>query len=587
MRDRGAVLNRRLLFVALAGAVLAAGFVGAMAATANGKNKVARRVTLAGQDIGGMSRGELRSEVVKIDKELQLSRVHVTAPKGGFTSTGAALGVALDIDRTIAEALAVGRDGNAIGRLAGWIRSLVSARSTPVHVLVDRDKVHATVRTLDPKPGVEAREPSIARKGGVFIVVPGQTGTGIDPADVARELPDAVRRGLPVKLEVDRGRVSPRFTTADAEAVARQANKLSSLALRISAAGETATIPPGALAGWLEARPVGGSLRLVVNGERASVDLPALIPAATKPATETKWSVVGDRPVYTAGTTGTSCCDPGKVEQLLTDAIRRPPAEPIALPLKITEPKITAELAEQLAIKEPVGRASTSHPAGQPRVKNIHRIADVVRGQVILPNSRLSINNLVGRRTAAKGFVNAPVIEDGKFAEDIGGGVSQFATTLFNAAFHAGLNIPTYQSHSIYIKRYPYGREATLNFPQPDLVIENKTPYGVLVWPTYSATTIAVTLYSTKHAPGVQVAQSESKSGVCTLVKTTRERTFPDGRKVTDTFTARYRPREGVNCDGSGTPVTSTTRPTATTKPPATTSPPTTAAPATTTTAAP
>ncbi|HVE93733.1 MAG TPA: VanW family protein [Acidimicrobiales bacterium] len=583
-----AVLNRRLLLVALAGVVLATGFVGATAATASGKNRVARRVTLAGHNIGGMTRSELRTEVVKINKELQLSRVHVTAPKGGFSSTGAALGVALDINRTISEALEVGHKGNPIGRAAGWVRSLVSARPAPVHVLVDRDKVHSTVRTLDPKPGVEAKEPSIARKGGVFIVVPGQTGTGIDPADVAEELPDAVRAGLPVKLKVDRGRVSPRFTTADAEAVARQANKLSSLALRIAAAGETATVPPGALAGWLEARPVGGSLRLVVNGERASGDLPALIPAATKPATETKWSVVGDRPVYTAGSAGTSCCDPAKVEQLLTDAIRRPPAQPIALPLQVTEPKISGARAEELAIKEPVGRASTSHPAGQPRVKNIHRIADLVRGQVILPNSRLSINNLVGRRTAAKGFVNAPVIEDGRFSEDIGGGVSQFATTLFNAAFHAGLSIPTYQSHSIYIKRYPYGREATLNFPQPDLVIENKTPYGVLVWPTYSATTISVTLYSTKHAPGTQIAQSESKSGVCTVVKTIRERTFPDGRKSTDTFTARYRPQEGVNCDGSGTPVTSTTRPTATTKPaPATTSPPTTAAPPPPTTAAP
>ena len=581
------MLNRRLLFVALAGAVLAAGFVGAMAASAGAKNKVARRVTLAGRDIGGMSRGELRSEVIRIDKELRLSRVHVTAPKGGFSSTGAALGVTIDVNRTVTEALAVGRNGNAIGRLGGWVRSLVSTRSAPVQVVVDRDKVHATVRTLDPKPGVEAKEPSIARKGGVFIVVPGQTGTGLDPVDVARELPDAVRRGLPVKLEVDRGRVSPRFKAADAEAVARQANKLSALALRISAAGETATVPPGALAGWLEARAVGGSLRLAVNGERASGDLPALIPAATKPATETKWSVVGDRPVYTAGSAGTSCCEPAKVEQLLTDAIRRPPAQPIELPLKVTEPRFTGEQAEALAIKEPVGRASTSHPAGQPRVKNIHRIADLVRGQVIPPNSRLSINNLVGRRTAAKGFVNAPVIEDGKFAEDIGGGVSQFATTLFNAAFSAGLNIPTYQSHSIYIKRYPYGREATLNFPQPDLVIENKTPYGVLVWPTYSATTIAVTLYSTKYAPGVQVAQSQSKSGVCTVVKTTRERTFTDGRKATDNFTARYRPQEGVNCDGSGTPVTSTTRRTATTKPaPATTAAPgTTAPPATTTTA--
>lgn len=575
--------NRTLLFVALAVAVLVAGVGTAMVVTGNGKNRVARRVTLAGHSIGGMRTAQLRAEVARIDKQLQRSAVTVSAPQGGFKSTGEELGLALDADRTIAAALAVGRTGNPLGRFVGWVKSLVSSRPAPVHVVVDRDKVHVAVRKLDPKPGAAAKEPSIARKGGVFIVVPGAPGTGIDPADVARELPDAVRRGVPVKLTVGRGKVSPRFTSADAEAVARQANKLDSLSLRVSAAGDTATIPPGTLAGWLESRPDDGSLRLVVNGVRAAEDLPDLLPAATKPATETKWSVVDGRPVFTPGSSGTSCCDPAKVETLLTDAIRRPPADPIALPLQSVEPKISAERARDLGIKESVGSFRTNHPCCAPRVSNIHRISDIVRGTVILPNSRLSINTLVGRRTTAKGFVNAPVIEDGKFTEDIGGGVSQFATTLFNAAFLAGLNIPSYQSHSIYISRYPRGREATLNYPQPDLIIENKTPYGVLVWPTYTGTSVAVTLYSTTYAPGVQTGQSDSKNGVCTVVKTTRQRTFPDGKKVTDSFRATYRPQEGINCDGSGTPVTSTTRPPRTTTtaaaPPAPSSTTTTAAP--------
>ena len=56
--------------------------------------------------------------------------------------------------------------------------------------------------------------------------------------------------------------------------------------------------------------------------------------------------------------------------------------------------------------------------------------------------------------------------------------MSQFATTLFNAAFFAGLDIREYQAHSEYFSRYPRGREATMGFPNPDLVIENTTPYG-------------------------------------------------------------------------------------------------------------
>ena len=79
-------------------------------------------------------------------------------------------------------------------------------------------------------------------------------------------------------------------------------------------------------------------------------------------------------------------------------------------------------------------------------------------------------------------------IENGVLVDTVGGGISQFATTTFNAAFFGGLDLVEYQSHSIYISRYPYGREATLSFPKPDLVIGNNTPYGVLIWPTYTGT---------------------------------------------------------------------------------------------------
>ena len=88
------------------------------------------------------------------------------------------------------------------------------------------------------------------------------------------------------------------------------------------------------------------------------------------------------------------------------------------------------------------------------------------------------MNDKVGRRTTGKGFTTGGAIIDGRVGTSIGGGISQFATTLFNAALFAGLDFGEYQSHSLYISRYPRGREATLSFPHPDLQIRNTTPYG-------------------------------------------------------------------------------------------------------------
>ena len=142
--------------------------------------------------------------------------------------------------------------------------------------------------------------------------------------------------------------------------------------------------------------------------------------------------------------------------------------------------------ASKAGVKEVVSSFTTEHPGGQPRVQNIHRIADLTRGVYIPPGGSFSINDFVGERTEAKGFVSAPVISDGVFTKDTGGGVSQYATTLFNASFFAGMDIPKYKAHSVFISRYPFGREATLSYPGVDLKITNPSPYGVMIWPSYT-----------------------------------------------------------------------------------------------------
>jgi len=126
-------------------------------------------------------------------------------------------------------------------------------------------------------------------------------------------------------------------------------------------------------------------------------------------------------------------------------------------------------------------------------------------GTLVLPGATFSLNGTVGERTAANGFVKGFIIEDGIFKEDYGGGVSQSATTTFNAAFFAGLEDVEHKPHSFYIDRYPVGREATVAWPTVDLKFTNNTPYGVLIQAgttpsSPSAQGVAtVTMWSTKY----------------------------------------------------------------------------------------
>lgn len=158
-------------------------------------------------------------------------------------------------------------------------------------------------------------------------------------------------------------------------------------------------------------------------------------------------------------------------------------------------PQFTTEEAEALGIKGLVSQYTTHHPCCQPRVKNIHRIASMLDGMIVKRGQTLSVNQVVGPRTLARGFVLAPSIGDGEMVDTPGGGVSQFATTMFNALFDGGYVVKERQPHSFYFHRYPMGIEATLSFPSPDLVFYNDTPSAVLVRCEYGETFIRVKLF--------------------------------------------------------------------------------------------
>jgi hypothetical protein len=122
---------------------------------------------------------------------------------------------------------------------------------------------------------------------------------------------------------------------------------------------------------------------------------------------------------------------------------------------------------------EVVGQFTTRYPCCQPRVTNIKRAVEILDGQKIPPGATFSLNTALGRRTTARGFVPAPMISGGIMIDSVGGGISQVATTLFNAAFFAGLELVEHSPHSFYIDRYPMGREATISWGGPELIFRN------------------------------------------------------------------------------------------------------------------
>ena len=512
----------------------------------NHRGKVARNVVVAGIPMGGLTAAQTATALAKLDTSVAKTSVKIVTPQDTIALPANRIALKINTTETAKAALAVRRTGFYPSRIVSWA---VGYRK-PLHVRAvvdaDDDALWHILATEDKGPHKAPDEPGIREATGSLEVRPGVAGTGIDPRAVRRELGKAIEANSHA-ISIPRDVVAPRYNDAAATKLLPVATRALNDTLSVQAQGATVTLPRARLQSWIRAEGRGGLLVLGVDGEEMQKSLTSLLPKG-KSAVSAHFEVVGGQVSIVAGDTGTKCCAPSTVTDIET-ALLKPGDDIVNAPYVNVEPEDTPAELQTLHVVEPVSSFTTNHPGGAPRVSNIHRIADLVRGTVIKPGETYSINKAVGPRTVAKGFVAAPVIEDGKFAESIGGGISQFATTTFNAALFAGIAIPHYQSHSIYISRYPYGREATLSFPAPDLKIKNTTDNGILIWPTYTGTSITVTFYSTKEFVGEQTGQTEGPAGACKLVRTQRTVTdLRDGSKKVDEFHARYRPAEGINC---------------------------------------
>lgn len=163
--------------------------------------------------------------------------------------------------------------------------------------------------------------------------------------------------------------------------------------------------------------------------------------------------------------------------------------EPIAAP-----PRPPSEL---------VSSFTTYHACCESRVKNIHIMADQIDGMVVYPGETFSINAALGPRTEAKGYVAAPILLNGEsyccdHPLNIGGGTSQFGTTIYNAIFWGGYEIIDHKPHSRYINRYPLGIEATLGYTWPDVVFTNDTYTPIIIDTSYTSTSITVKFFGNK-----------------------------------------------------------------------------------------
>ncbi len=516
---------------------------------------VAGNVYFAGVDLSGVSIDDAAEAVESRAEELLGTPISLVTGGEDLVATAEELGFSYDRTSVVAKATAARHVGSPLDVFLDWSASFFTSIEIADVIVFDpmvaREHLAEAPETILTSPV----EPVLTMDGTNHLyVISGVNGVSVDIDDLVTRIGDIDLLNGPQTIEASQIAVLPAVADSEAEATSERLNGLTKGGMEVLVGSAHKTLTAAALRKHIRVQANGGRYRVEFDVAALQTELESAFDEPIGPLEAPTLDIVdGDVVIVSAGDPPPVCCAPSSVrqaaEEILAGGIGPWRLEPRAS----DDPRLIA-WSDGSLIVDNVGEFTTPHSCCQARVTNIQLMADIVRGIYLFPGQSVSLNEYVGPRTRAKGFVAAGAIRNGSLGDEVGGGVSQFATTIFNTAYFAGLDFDTYRSHSIYFSRYPYGREATISNPTPDLILNNTTEYPVLIWTSYTDRSITVTMYSTKNIEVVELGQRVSRRNRCTHVETDRQRTYLDGTAVVDTFEANYRPGEGLDCSGNRIP---------------------------------
>ena len=578
--DRPGTSRRAGLVLAGTLAVLAGLYVIAYVVAGAG---IARGTTVLGVPIGGQAREEATRTLERELRGEATAAIPVRAGGAESTVDPAAAGLTLDAAATVDAAPARSWDPVALAR-SSFDALFGDNTVTPV-TAVDRDLLVAQVGVLAESVDQEAVEGGVTVTGVTVEVVDPQPGLAVDRAGAVAALASAylahdyVRESGRVEIptEVDR----PDVDRAEVDRVVSEvAEPAVAGPVLVTVEGTTVEIPARAVGRSLTFEPDGaGTLSAVLSAERLHAAVTDGLAAVEDPARDATFRIRNGRPRVVPSQQGREVLPETLAAAVLPVLSATGTERTVTVPLEVSEPEISTEMARSLGVTEQVATYTTYYPSDfAPRLTNIHRAADLLDGTLVLPGKVFSFNDTVGERTAARGFAAGFIINNGQLEVDYGGGVSQLVTTTFNSFFFAGLEIIEHNPHSFYISRYPEGRESTIAWGYKDLRVRNDSEQGIFITTGYTNSSVTVTVWGTKRysieatksarydltpfrvvydlrTPGVDRGDCVATQGVSGFRVIVNRLFYKGGQQIrSEEFRTRYEPEPEVICGKSGPP---------------------------------
>lgn len=522
-------------------------------------DRVPRETSVAGVQIGGMTIEQAEQALADGLADRATAPITLVAGDARATINPGDIGLTLDVEGTVAQFTGFTYQPSVL------LGHLVGLGDQPAVSAVEDADLEAAVGAVTENLDVVPTEGAVEFEGTEAVVVEPAEGLRVDVEETAALVKETWLEGEPITAVSD---VVEPIITAEAvqTALTTLAQPLTSAPISV-AVGETVTpIPLEDLLAVSRIEPEGSDLVLRIDGEALREKVYELTPDIGERPKDATVELQGGVPTVVPAVAGVGI-DPAALTDAASAAALSTTDRTARVELVQVEPEFTTEEAQALGIVEKVSEFSTPMPYDPVRTQNLVTGTAVISGTVVMPGETFSLIDTLGPLTRARGFTVSHVVVDGNVQEAIGGGLSQLATTTYNAAYFAGMDDVFHKPHSRWFDRYPEGREATMFTPSIDLKWRNNTDYGVLVQAWVADGRTHVALWSTKvwnvesvtgprynfRAPttvyntsSTCTPESGGQSGF--TVQVTRTRSMEGQAPETQTWTTTYQPWNRVVC---------------------------------------
>jgi vancomycin resistance protein YoaR len=514
--------------------VLGAGVLAAVAlavglAFAGSRDELSEGARVAGVDVGGLTKREAVAELERRFAAVADDPVTFAAAGERFSFAANQLAVSPDFGAAVAAAAAA---GDGFGPIRGFRR--LHTRFFGADVLPRLAVSNAALEfALDRIAAATDQEPesaALVRRGLRIEVVSARAGRRLDRAAAAeaivRSLGALDRPGETVGLPVQT--TTPPVEAPQLAAAARRARVALSAPVFLQSGERRWRIPRWRIAQLLSL-PSGGATRIAIAGPDADAWFADFALRVFRRPVDARFAVSGERVQVVPSRAGLELDIPRTARAFLR-AATRPGNRTAVIALAPARPARTTAEALAMGIDRRLSTYKTLNAGTPDRITNLRLGVMYLDDTLVPPGGEFSLNGTIGERTAERGFRPAPVIIGTRYAEEVGGGTSQVATTVFNAAWEAGLKITERNPHALYISRYQLGRDATVYWPSLDLKFVNDTRRWVLVKGFVEPDGIRVSIY------GGESRRVESSPGTMAItgkvpVKRVKDPTLPKGKR--------------------------------------------------------